>query len=402
MTGFDRTWHSEEEESKPAGLYVHVPFCSGKCAYCDFYSEPASPDRIGRWLRALAREAALFPDAWPLFDTLYLGGGTPSVLGEKDLGRLMDLLSRSFAFTSTAEITLEANPDDVTPERLAAWRARGINRLSLGVQSLEEGQLALLGRRHGAAQSCRAMASLRDAGFDAWSADLMVGLPGQTPDEVRTELERIVSFRPDHLSCYQLTLAAGTPLHRRHVRGRLPLPGEERERELFLAVSGYLEAKGYRHYEVSNFAAPSSAPARARAPCPPGPAGPGWMTCRHNEKYWTRLPYLGLGPAAHSFLGNERWWNPRSLDRYCEALEAGRPAAEERERLTPEQERMEALSLALRTRRGMRRIELLTYPGAEDALPRLLRQGLLEETEDRVTPTPQGFLLADRLPLLFL
>jgi len=421
-----RSTRSAKPAPAPAGLYVHVPFCSGKCAYCDFYSVPADPDRIERWLRALAREAALFTEVFPVFDTLYLGGGTPSVLRETDLARLLDTLARTFRFAPAPEITLEANPDDATPERLAAWRARGVNRLSLGVQSLDDRQLALLGRRHTAAQSVRAMERVRGAGLESWSADLMFGLPGQTPDDLQTELERVVSFQPDHLSCYQLTLAAGTPLQERHARGQLALPGEEREAELFLAVSRCLEARGYRHYEVSNFAGRPRGLLSSPQPVPPpdreSPRGPGagrqgapeadetpasaarerWCTCRHNEKYWSRAPYLGLGPAAHSFRGNERWWNPRSLDRYCEALEAGRCPAEGRETLTPEQERLETLSLALRTRRGMRRETLLTYPGAREQLPRLLREGLLEETDERIAQTPRGFLVADRLPLLFL
>ncbi len=402
MKGFQETCRPEESTPEPAGLYVHVPFCSGKCAYCDFYSITASPDRTARWLRALASEAALFTETFPRFDTLYLGGGTPSVLSDREPGLLMETLTRSFRFAEAPEITLEANPDDVTPAILHGWQALGINRVSLGVQSLEDRHLALLGRRHDAAQAVRAMEAVRDAGFDSWSADLIFGLPGQEPDTLEREIERLVSFLPDHVSCYQLTLAEGTPLHEQHAQGLLKMPDEEQESRLFLAASNLLENLGYLHYEVSNFAGRWKDKTSGDAPPTPCVDPPGWRTCRHNRKYWDRSPVLGLGPSAHSLLGNERWWNPRSLDRYCETLETGRPPAEGREILTREQERLEVLSLALRTRRGIHRRELLSFPGAKEHLPRLLREGLLEETGERVAPTPSGFLLADRLPLLFL
>jgi len=398
-----------------AGLYVHVPFCRGKCAYCDFYSVPASPERIARWLGALAVEASLHAGSFPGFDTLYLGGGTPSLLSVQELGALLETLRRRFPTSPDAEISLEANPDDATPEKIRAWRALGVNRVSMGVQSLEERHLGLLGRRHNAAQALKALERVQAAGFASWSADIIFGLPGQAPGELAQELERLLSFGPPHVSCYQLTPARGTPLQRILESGRIVLPGEEEQRGLFLAASRLLEDRGYLHYEVSNFCRRPGG-AGARDLCRPGAAhgcGDAPATgmqasertshaCRHNLKYWTREPYLGLGPSAHSFRGNERWWNPGSLDRYCRALEGNRASAGGRETLTTEQERLEALSLGLRTRSGILKRELLSFPGAGEALPRLLRDGLLEETGERVAPTPHGFLVADRLPLLFL
>jgi len=390
-------------EPPPAGLYVHVPFCAGKCAYCDFYSVPVSPEGIARWLRAVAAEASLHAGIFSGFDTCYLGGGTPSVLSVQELGTLLETLRGHGRLVPDAEITLEANPDDVTPDKLRRWRDLGINRVSLGVQSLEDGSLKLLGRRHNAGQAVRAMEAVRDAGFDSWSADLIFGLPGQTPGAWEGELERLLSFLPDHVSCYQLTLAPGTPLQRLLECGRLTMPGEEEERGLFLAASRRLEDHGYVHYEVSNFCkrldSGESGNVRAAGTRVPEDLS---RACRHNLKYWGRRPYLGVGPSAHSFQGNERWWNPRSLDRYCEALETGHPPEEGRETLTPEQERMEAVSLAFRTRGGIARHELLSFPGAGAPLARLLQEGLLEEAGDRVVPTRQGFLVADRLALPFL
>ncbi len=404
------------ENPGPAGLYVHVPFCRGKCAYCDFYSVPAGPERIARWLGALAVEASSCSGCFPGFDTLYLGGGTPSLLNAKELGTLLDTLHGRFPFSPDSEISLEANPDDVTSEKLRHWRALGVNRVSLGIQSLVDRRLELLGRRHDAAQALRALESTAAAGFASWGADVIFGLPGQTPDELEQNLERLLSFGPDHVSCYQLTLARDTPLHRLLESGQIVMPGEEEERDLFLAASRLLEERGYLHYEVSNFCRWQSG-AGGRDVRGPGrrPTGdtdaaasrPRVLeetpdACRHNLKYWTRRPYLGLGPSAHSFLGNERWWNPSSLDRYCGALEAGHAPVEGRETLTPEQERMEALCLALRLCSGLPKRDLLAFPGAEAALGRLVREGFLEEVADRVVPTSEGFLLADHLPLLFL
>ncbi|MGD0971193.1 MAG: radical SAM family heme chaperone HemW [Desulfobaccales bacterium] len=364
------------------GLYVHVPFCQTKCPYCDFYSI-ASPDLIPAYLKALEQEARLYRDRFSLFDTLYLGGGTPSLLASEHLTNLTKTLRRHFSFASETEFTLEANPDDISREKLRLWRDLGANRLSLGAQSFNEAELTFLKRRHTAAQTLAALSLIRAAGFENLGLDLIYGLPGQTPDAWLRTLEQALVCAPEHLSCYQLTMAPGTPLSRRAARGQVALPDEEAQRTLFLLTCEFLEDRGYLQYEVANFARGEE------------------YFCRHNLKYWQRLPYLGLGPAAHSFQGGRRWWNHRGLAGYAAALAAGRAPLAGREALTPEQVRLETLYLGFRTREGVDLEVIQSQSGWGPVLSRLQAAGLLCLTNGRVAATPRGLVVADRLPLLF-
>ncbi|MBZ4659086.1 MAG: hemW [Desulfacinum sp.] len=364
------------------GLYVHVPFCRGKCAYCDFYSEP-SHALASRWVDAVLREVDLYKDLFSRFDTLYLGGGTPSLLSGEDLGRLLKGLRERFSFESDTEITLEANPDDVAPERAALWRALGINRLSLGVQSSDEAMLRLLGRRHTVSQAAAAVETARRAGFSNLGLDLMWGLPGQTLAHWQDTLEWALAFSPEHLSCYELTLERGTPLQERALRGELALPPEEESRRFFVATSRLLEARGYVHYEISNFARADT------------------RRSRHNQKYWHHVPYLGLGPSAHSFDGRRRWWNVRSVKAYCERLEAGGAPVAGEEVPGPEERRLEALLLGFRTREGVPLRLVGESHRVRRAVDAAVTDGLLELAGGRLRPTLAGWLVADRLPLLF-
>lgn len=367
--------------NEPAGLYVHVPFCRRKCPYCDFFSE-TELGLIPEWLTALGQEMTWYRDFAPVFDTLYLGGGTPSLLAPEELAALWKGVFQNFQISSDAEITLEANPDDLTREKLGIYRDLGINRLSLGVQSFADKELAFLGRRHDAARNFKALAWAREAGFANLSLDLIYGLPGQTLQEWEKNLSQALDFQPEHLSCYQLTLAPGTLLARRQSQGRFrPLP-EEAEREFFLFTAEFLEDRDYWHYEVSNFA-------RSAAYC-----------SRHNLKYWRHLPYLGLGPGAHSFKGKRRWWNLESVKGYCQALRGGnRPVAGE-ETLTPEQLQLEALFLGLRTRHGVA-LEVVRqgHPQTE-MLQEAVAAGWIKIANNRVCPTREGLVLADRLALM--
>ena len=298
------------EQGHP-GLYVHVPFCSAKCIYCGFFSLP-SVRLIPDWLEALEVEAGLYVPLYSAFDTLYLGGGTPSRLRVRDLELLLGLLRANFSFRAGTEITLEMNPEDARPETMEALLALGVNRLNLGVQSFDEAALSFMGRRHGAVQSIGAIEAARKAGFRNLGLDLIYGLPGQSVDSWLENLDRALEYRPEHLSCYQLTLEPATLLERMVRQGETVLPGEEESRRLFLATSKYLTGAGFLHYEVSNFA-----------------RGEGFVS-RHNSKYWRREPYLGLGPSAHSFRENRRWWNHRSLKGYLSDLDSGqRPLAGE-------------------------------------------------------------------------
>ena len=361
------------------GLYVHVPFCGSKCPYCDFYSVP-DLGRVPQWLAALASEIGHYPHQFPPFATLYLGGGTPSILSWGDFARLMDLLRKAFAFTPEAEITLEVNPEDATAAKLAFWQDFGINRLSLGAQSLDDAHLAFLGRRHNARRARQALAACRKAGFTNLGVDLMYALPGQTQDVWTKTLTEVLEYAPEHLSCYQLTVEPGTPLAERLAQGQFHPAGEYAQADFFLFTSRFLAANGYLHYEISNFA-------RGEA-----------LISRHNSAYWRHLPFLGLGPGAHSFDGRRRWWNHRSLADYCHAASQGAPPLAGEEILTGEQMRLETLMLGLRTHHG---IPLNLISSAEGAaqLQRLIDEGLLIIDGGRAIPTLSGWLVADRLPL---
>jgi putative oxygen-independent coproporphyrinogen III oxidase len=371
-----------------SGLYVHIPFCKTKCPYCDFYSITTT-DQIEAFISALDAEARLYRDQFPTFDSLFLGGGTPSLLTGPQLVALMEMLRRHFTFTPDSEITLEANPDDLTADKLALFRDLGVNRLSLGVQSFDEAELRLLGRRHTARQTIQALTAIRAAGFTNLGLDLMYGLPGQTLDAWLKTLEKALNFAPEHLSCYQLTIAAGetpalrTPLARQVARGEISLPDEETQREFFLLTTNFLTARGYLHYEVANFAREEK------------------YVCRHNLKYWTRTPYLGLGPAAHSFQAGRRWWNFASVEKYCLSLNTGETPVAGSETLTPEQIRLEKLCLGFRTREGVSLETIREQPGGEAILAELTQAGLVRLDRDRVIATASGLVVADRLPLWF-
>jgi len=366
--------------TEPPGLYLHVPFCRRKCLYCDFFSS-TDLDALGAWGEALLQELALATEAaaWGPFDTLYLGGGTPSLVPEAWLERIFSAVQARHLLAANAEITLEANPDDVTPARLSFWRELGINRLSLGVQSCSEAALRFLGRRHDARQALQALAWTREAGFDHLSVDLIYGLPQQPRSSWVDSLRRVLAFRPEHLSCYQLTLAPHTPLGRRAQRGELALPGEEEQRRWFLFTSAFLTDQGYRHYEISNY------------------ARDGRHLSRHNCKYWRHVPYLGLGPAAHSFDGRSRRWNVRSVKAYCRRLQAGRLPTAGGEVLSAAQMQLETLALGLRTCWGVTLQDLDCFPQASQVLPELCRAGLLQLQDGRVCPTPTGLVVADSL-----
>ncbi|MCX5903450.1 MAG: radical SAM family heme chaperone HemW, partial [Proteobacteria bacterium] len=293
------------DQSKLPGLYIHIPFCKTKCPYCDFYSE-TSTSLIPEWLRAVKKEALLYRDQFSSFDTLYLGGGTPTVLDETELTSLMEYLFKTFRFAPDAEITIEANPNDITDEKLCALRASGVNRISLGVQSFDEQDVAFLRRRHTVEEAVSALALIRASGFASVGIDLICGIPGQTIAAWRATLKQAVSFQPEHISCYQLTMAEGTAFWEMQEKGLMRLPDEEESENLFLTTARFLEENGYLHYEISNFARGEE------------------NRSRHNQKYWQHVPYLGLGPSAHSFQDGKRWWNVRSIKKYCASLEAGR------------------------------------------------------------------------------
>jgi oxygen-independent coproporphyrinogen-3 oxidase len=376
---------SQEPDELP-GLYIHIPFCLRKCAYCGFYS---ITDRslIPDYLAALRREMDLYRGWTASFDTLYIGGGTPSVLPEGDLEGLIADIRTAFTITTDAEITVEANPADITESFLAALRRSGVNRLNIGVQSFDDDILNFLGRRHNQKQSEEAIAAARRAGIENIGIDLICGVPGQQMDVWFSTLRAAVALCPDHLSCYQLTREEGTPLAESCSRGEVLLPEEAVQADFFCNTSKFLEENDYLHYEVSNFARPG-------------------RESRHNRKYWNHAPYLGLGPAAHSFSGRERCWNHCSVDAYISALESGQEPVESREILSNEQLRLEALFLGFRTRRGICLGTLKIRYGMDlladkrDIIERLYGEGLVEIRDGFLRPTRAGMAVADSLALI--
>jgi oxygen-independent coproporphyrinogen-3 oxidase len=368
------------KDMKNPGLYIHIPFCLTKCPYCGFFSA-TSTSLIPRWLDAIKREMALYKDRFGFFDSLYVGGGTPTVLMLSELETLVQHVHDHFHVTADAEITIEANPGDLNRTKIEGIRCLGFNRINVGVQSFDNGELRFLGRRHSAQEAKRSLQMLRSCGIENIGVDLMYGLQGQILAGWIKTLQKTLTFQPEHISCYQLTFEERTPFRRMMEKGDIKCLDEGEARSFFLITSGLLEDKGYIHYEISNFA-------RGTA-----------NLSRHNTKYWDRTPYLGLGPSAHSFQDTCRWWNFRSIRRYCEAVEAGKSPMEDSENLTDEQIRLESIALGLRTETGIERAEIPDSTETKEALEDLQDSGFLMVKDNRIMPTKKGFLVADHLPL---
>ncbi len=387
------------------GLYVHVPFCLSKCPYCDFVSFPPEIlDDAGRdvLMRALEAELALALRSFPelrgqTLDTVYFGGGTPSLLEPATIGHLLDLARSAFQ-CGDLEVTIECNPVTAQVERLAAFQAAGVNRISLGIQSFDPETLQRLGRRHSADESHDACQRVRDLGFRSWGLDLIFGVP--TPSEDRQtpghpvpnkdeelerfarDLETAILWQPPHLSVYGMTLHEGTPFHERHAAGNLVLPDEETQRDLFLLTRRRLTEAGWRHYEISNYAWPGH-------------------ESRHNTLYWTGGEYLGLGVSAHSYFAGQRRANPPEVAVYLGRVHAGCYPAEAEAPPCERSLRGERIMLALRQVEGALLAELDRSLGCHFRktyaveLARLCENGLLWMDENRVALTEEGLLLSD-------
>jgi oxygen-independent coproporphyrinogen-3 oxidase len=373
--------------AKTPGLYIHIPFCLSKCPYCDFYSV-SSLSLLPAFLEVLFQEMELYRGKIGPCDTVYIGGGTPSLLDPRQLEAILKGVRENFPLLPDTEITLETNPADLDRASLASIRALGINRLSIGCQSFDQACLAFLGRRHSADQAVNAIEAARSAGFANIGLDLIYGIPGQGMEAWMATVRRALSFAPAHLSCYQLTVEPETPLGISFRQGAFSLPDEILQYDFFIKTAEMLEDAGYVHYEVSNFARDMT------------------LASRHNQKYWDHTPYLGLGPSAHSFAANRRWWNYRSVDCYIAALKSGNPPVEASEGLTMEQLQLEALYLGLRTKKGIHLkdyatrycLDLLARKG--NRLTPLQDEGLIAIDDGYLYPTRAGLAVADSLALL--
>ncbi len=371
-------------------LYLHIPFCVQKCHYCDFNSVAAAPFSLEEYTGLLIREMALRAaklDTQVTATTLYVGGGTPSLLAPELVGRLVEVAVRHFHLTADAEVTLEANPGTVTAVTLGGYRSAGVNRLSLGVQSLDDRFLPLLGRVHTAAEARQAVALARRADFDNLGIDLIHSLPGQSLVQWRETLREAVALGPEHVSAYGLSIEEGTPFAASMARGELDLPDEEESVRMIEATRDILAVAGFEPYEIANFARPG-------------------RRSRHNQVYWRRGSYLGFGAGAHSFLASGwgvRWHNPPELTAYRDTIVAGFPAELDRAALTEEEARSEFMFLGLRLLEGVSDVAFRAAfgLGLAEAWPTeidaQIAAGLLERDGDRLRLTRPGLLLANRV-----
>ncbi|MCG5438597.1 radical SAM family heme chaperone HemW [Micromonospora foliorum] len=369
------------------GVYVHVPFCASRCGYCDFNTYTASElgggasregyaDTVLAELTLAARVLGDSPP--PRVDTVFVGGGTPTLLPADDLARILDGIDRTWGLAADAEVTTEANPESVTPESLKLLRAAGYTRISLGMQSASPGVLAILDRKHSAGRATAAALEARDAGFEHINLDLIYGSPGERAEDFAASLEQVVAAGVDHVSAYALIVEDGTRLAARMRRGELAYPSDDVAADRYLAAEAALDAAGLSWYEVSNWARTEEA------------------RCRHNLLYWTGADWWGLGPGAHSHVGGVRWWNVKHPSAYAQRLAAGASPGLAREVLTVDEAHMEDVMLRLRLASGLP-LAVLDATGRAGA-ERALAGGLLAADEyaaGRAVLTLRGRLLAD-------
>ena len=372
-------------------VYVHIPFCRAKCAYCDFNSYAGQERLIPFYVDALLREAAFWArsDAVDIVDTLYVGGGTPSLLPASEVERLMAGLRAAFRFADNAELSIEANPESVDETYLRALRDAGFNRLSLGVQSFDDAELRLLGRIHDARQALEAYAAARNAEFENVNIDLMLGLPGQSLAEWSRSLEQALSLAAEHLSLYALTLEEGTPLARRVDGGECEQPDADTQADMYAWSCDRLAAAGYEQYEISNWARPGH-------------------RCRHNLTYWRNEPYLGLGAGAHSRIGDRRFANEPQPERYIQqamSLEAKDPAR--LPQITSSERLDAATDMADSMILGLRLVEGVPFAGFRQRfgvdvderygreIAELTVLGLIEASDGHLRLTARGRLLGN-------
>ena len=367
-----------------AGIYIHIPFCKTRCIYCDFYSTTHS-ELKSRYIHALCKELQMRKEylrGEPV-ETVYFGGGTPSQLAEEDFREVFETIRKYYGMEHCREITLEANPDDLTEEYTAMLQQLPFNRISMGIQTFDDATLKLLNRRHDAEQAVKAVHHCRRAGFNNISIDLIYGLPGETDERWKRDLQQAVSLGVEHISAYHLTYEEGTHIYELLQAHRIHEVDEESSVRFFSTLMDTLDNAGYEHYEISNF-------------CRPG------YYSRHNTSYWKGIPYLGCGPSAHSFNGTTREWNISSIDRYIKGIEEGQRVFET-EYLGPTTRYNEFIITTMRTVWGTPIEKLKQLFGIEMweycrkmATP-YLKNGKLEEYEGALRLTREGIFISDSI-----
>lgn len=367
----------------PLGIYIHVPFCRSKCNYCDFYSMPCKDDALmDSYLDAVCahiKEAGALAPGYRV-DTIYFGGGTPSYFGGDAIAIIMTAIRRNFDVATDAEITFECNPDSVTDKLLHRMRAEGFNRVSMGVQDDHDDMLKKLGRPHTYAQSVAAFQRIRKAGFRNVSLDLMYGLPGQTLQDWRDTLENVLKMNPEHFSCYGLKIEEGTKLY--EIKDVINIPDDDTQADMYLAAVDMLRERGFRQYEISNFARKG-------------------LYSRHNFKYWTGGEYLGFGPSASSDFAGKRFTIVSDLQAYINGIRTGGDIMAEMEEIPLRERAGEYIMLRLRTSAGLspeeyQRTFMLPFEPLEAKLEKLRAYGRAEQSSDgRWSLTPKGYLVSN-------
>ena len=366
-----------------AGIYIHIPFCKTKCIYCDFYSVTKRDDSIENFVDCMVKEIKLNKTRLKntTYDTIFFGGGTPSVLTENQLEKILNALYKFYNIDEDAEVTLECNPGEITFEKLSHFRKIGINRLSIGFQSFSEKNLKFLGRLHSSEQSISTFNHARKAGFDNINIDLIYDIPKQKLKEWKNDLFLGTSLEPEHISAYSLTVEKNTALHSMVKNKTVIMPSEEVDKKMFLSTISYLEQKNYIHYEISNFSKKNK-------------------KCKHNLHYWRLEPYLAFGPGAHGFDGIKRWWNKKSIDYYLNKLENNELPIESEEILSPKDAFNETIMNGLRLIEGAKIKKLNSYLDMdikEHLEPYMEKWPYINNNGKNLTVKKEGLLFTDEI-----
>ncbi len=365
------------------GLYIHIPFCEKRCYYCDFSTAKYRQTLVDKYLTALHAEIDLFSKYRHIsFQTLFLGGGTPSLLSEKELANIFDHLYTVFQIDPKAEISCETNPETLTPKKLAVLYDLGINRLSIGIQSFHDHHLQKIGRIHSAKDAIEAYYFARDVCFKNINIDLMFALPNQTIRELEHDLDRAIQLQPEHISAYSLTIEEKTVFGKQYRQSKLQLVDEEIDAQMYEKVMDRLTEAGYKQYEISNFAKIG-------------------YECHHNFVYWNWGDYLGIGAGSHSHFSASRWANQGNTSKYVKLIAAGESPIVMKEMLSIEQQMSEFIFLALRTMAGLdiqqfeERFNISIDELYSEVISDLSKRGLIDRTENRIFLTKSGIILAD-------
>ena len=361
-------------ESFFSSLYVHVPFCIKKCKYCSFYSEPYEKFLESLYVEALVKEIEITKKIDHHIKTIYIGGGTPSCLSIKALEKILSALIENYKIQENVEFSIEVNPSTVSTEKLNLFREFGVNRISIGIQSFFDNELKILGRLHNHKDAFKVLKTVINSGFENVSVDLIYGIPYQTITNFINSIKIATSFSIKHISLYELSIEKGTQLEKDLKKGKINILNENDIEKMYLTVSEYLENKGFQKYEISNFAYKG-------------------FECKHNLAYWMRIPYLGLGPSAHSFMFNKRFHNPSNIISYAKIKEKNRTVWIEDYIVTPHDEIKEKIFLGMRMKKGL----TIKNPCLIEFFMEFYNEGLIELKDNRVKLTDKGMLVSNEI-----